>query len=852
MHNYGSRAVRALPLVIGLAAGLATLALWHALDERETRARGEVLEARAATVRTEIEARVRVSMLALLRMANRWQLRGGLVGSQWLPDADLYVRHEPAYRALLWLDHRWSPQFWVERSATQQIVRGAGPDISPWISSALSRCRSISAVQTLCRPTPGDHGGELLVIDPVVTGGRTIGFIVGVFDLQSLLAGSLETSVLPGYAVAIAEGNSTIFQRSTPAGANVTPATSKAAVPVMLPGVTWRVLMGQVPGGDPASLLPRVALGGGLLISVLLTVLVRLAQTARRRADDLDGLNRDLGRQMRIRKVVQDGLQQREAILRAVNFAAGHLLRAGRLDDAIPQMLRHLGESVDVCRVHVFENHLGTAGEALVSQRFEWCAPGIESHLANNSLQNVCWRGGGLERWQAILGSGKAVTGHVPDLAPGEQTVLAAQGVISILAIPIFVDNQWWGLIGFDECTARREWTEAEIHALGTAASVVGAAIAHVRAETQLRESEERFRQLAENIREIFWMVDPQAQRVLYVSPAYDELWGRPREQLYGDLWSFLDAVHPDDRERVRAVVQSVKQDPRPIEIEFRIHRVDGGLRWIRSRGFPVRGEREPVLRLAGITEDVTDRRHAEEARVAHAEQQRDTLVREVHHRINNNLQGVMSLLRQHGRMYPEMRDVLAEAIAQINVVAAIHGLQGRGRVREVRLGELVTAIVDGARGMRASAPPVTLKLAGAEAIVITEAEAVPVALMVNELVLNAIKHVDLAVPGGRIEIVFECSAPGAALRISNPARGLPAGFDFGAGRGLGTGLALVKSLMPPLGASLTIGYTGAEVETTLTLAAPVVVEGTAVHESSTPEPAHEHQLVATWKSKES
>jgi PAS domain S-box-containing protein len=826
MHNFGSRAVHALPLLIGLAVGLVTLVLWRALDERETRVRDEILDARAVVARTEIEARIRMSMLALLRMANRWQHRGEIVGSQWLPDAELYVRHDPAYRALLWLDRRWSPRLWVERAATHPIVRGTGPGVSPWIGSVLSHCRSEPAAQTLCRPTSGDHDGVLLMIAPVVTDGQSIGFIVGVFDLQALLAGSLETSVLQDYAVAVAEADRTIFQRGTPADAPATVAAGKAGVPVTLPGVTWRVLVSQAPGAGAHAVLalPRLTLSAGLLTSVLLAVLVRLAQTARRRATELNHLNRELGRQMRACTVAQDGLQQREAILRAVNLAAGRLLRAGHLDDAIPQMLRHIGESVGVCRVHVFENHVGAEGEALASQRFEWCAPGIESQMANRALQNVRWRGDGLERWQAVLGRGEALTGHVPGLTSGEQAVLAAQGIVSVLAIPLFVDDEWWGFISFDECATRREWTEAEIRALGTAASVVGAAVAHVRAVTQLRESEERFRQLAENVHEVFWMVDPQVQRVLYVSPAYDEIFGRPRARLCEDLWSFLEAVHPEDRERVRAVMQNIMQDRRAIETEFRIHRPDGVMRWVRSRGFPVRGGQDPATRLAGITEDVTERRHAEEMRVAHAEQQRDTLVREVHHRINNNLQGVMSLLRQHTRLHPELHAVLKETIAQINAVAAIHGLQGRGR--EVRLGELVSAIVDSARGTWAPTLPMVSKLDGAETIVITEAEAVPVALVVNELVLNAIKHADQSARDGGIEIVFERSASEAMLRITNPAKGVPAGFDYGAGRGLGTGLGLVKSLMPPRGALLAIDFTGKKVEAALTLAAPVVVKG--------------------------
>ena len=73
-----------------------------------------------------------------------------------------------------------------------------------------------------------------------------------------------------------------------------------------------------------------------------------------------------------------------------------------------------------------------------------------------------------------------------------------------------------------------------------------------LRAEKVLAESEERFRQLAENINEVFWMTDPQTTQLLYISPAYERVWGRSCQSLYENPRSFLDAVHPDDRERVR------------------------------------------------------------------------------------------------------------------------------------------------------------------------------------------------------------------------------------------------------------------------------------------------------------
>jgi PAS domain S-box-containing protein len=127
-----------------------------------------------------------------------------------------------------------------------------------------------------------------------------------------------------------------------------------------------------------------------------------------------------------------------------------------------------------------------------------------------------------------------------------------------------------------------------------------------------LRESEQRFQQLAENIREVFWMVDLRAQRVLYVSPAFEQVWGRSCESVYGNAFSFLEAVHEEDRHRViAAYAVQIGSDP-ALEDEYRIVRPDGTTRWIRDRGFPIRDEAGQLYRMVRITEDITDRKRAE------------------------------------------------------------------------------------------------------------------------------------------------------------------------------------------------------------------------------------------------
>jgi PAS domain S-box-containing protein len=130
-------------------------------------------------------------------------------------------------------------------------------------------------------------------------------------------------------------------------------------------------------------------------------------------------------------------------------------------------------------------------------------------------------------------------------------------------------------------------------------------------AATALAESEARFRQLLENIDEAFWLVDDSD--VLYVSPAYEKIWGRPATDFYASPWRWLESVHPQDRERVRQSVME-KQVHGEHDVEYRIVRDDGAVRWVRDRAFPIRNEDGKVARIAGLAEDITQQKRQEEA----------------------------------------------------------------------------------------------------------------------------------------------------------------------------------------------------------------------------------------------
>ena len=131
---------------------------------------------------------------------------------------------------------------------------------------------------------------------------------------------------------------------------------------------------------------------------------------------------------------------------------------------------------------------------------------------------------------------------------------------------------------------------------------------------TELREQEERFRQIAENVREVFFMISAQTDEMLYISPTYEKVWGRSCQSLYENPQSWLSAIHPEDSLRAIATIETQFRTGDEFEEEYRIVRPDNSVRWIWVRAFPIRDNQGEVNRFVGVAEDITKRKEAEEA----------------------------------------------------------------------------------------------------------------------------------------------------------------------------------------------------------------------------------------------
>ena len=201
----------------------------------------------------------------------------------------------------------------------------------------------------------------------------------------------------------------------------------------------------------------------------------------------------------------------------------------------------------------------------------------------------------------------------------------------------------------------------------------------------------------------------------------------------------------------------------------------------------------------------------------------RDTMEQEVHHRIENPLQGVAGLLRQHADEHPEIRPIMDAAITQIQAVASIHGLQGTQADSRISLCDMVTSIASTVGGLTKAQIVPSIMADSAMPAQIAKTEAVAVALILNELIMNAVKHSTVAEGGKKVvRLGVTCARKAAQIRIFNQGK-LPIGFNFERRQETGNGLSLVHSLLSTAGASLRITAANGGVETVMDLSQPTV-----------------------------
>lgn len=349
--------------------------------------------------------------------------------------------------------------------------------------------------------------------------------------------------------------------------------------------------------------------------------------------------------------------------------------------------------------------------------------------------------------------------------------------------------------------------------------------------QEELHSSEEKFRQLTENIREVFFLTTPNLSQILYISPAYEEVWGRTTQSLYQNPMSWMESVHPDDRDRVASSMAKCLQKKQRFEADYRIVRPDGSMRWVWVRSFFIRNEVGVVTRIAGIAEDVTKRKQAE-AEILNALAKEKELgdlksrfISTTSHEFRTPLTTIMStaeLLEHYDWSQEEeleqlhlIQDSVKEMLQLLEDLLFI-GTADAGQLRfnpePLELNEFCQQLVaqiqlrenlkQTSSDSQLLLPTVSVTLINPNRSILACMDKKLLRQLLGNLLSNAIKYSPC---GGIIEFEMTCEGDEAVFQIQDqgigiPAEDLPRLFEFfhraknvGAIAGTGLGLAIVK-----------------------------------------------------------
>lgn len=342
-------------------------------------------------------------------------------------------------------------------------------------------------------------------------------------------------------------------------------------------------------------------------------------------------------------------------------------------------------------------------------------------------------------------------------------------------------------------------------------------------AEARMSEAQASLQRVIEAAPLAISLRDARTLKLLQLNEVAARLVGKPRAALIGRTpeQMYSPAVAAVRRADMEQALVSAALTTR----EYRFASGDEPQVW-EARYLPLAGgPGEPPDQLLMVASDVTEQRAAQEARYEAAIAQREMLVREVHHRIKNNLQGVAGLLQQIALHKPEVAGPIAEVVGQVQAIAQVHGMQvgSSGLLNLAEVVEAITASVQRTFGrtIRFGVPDDAVRQ-----WMLPESESIPIALTINELLTNAAKH-SAPDAGSAVSCSLELLADGVRLRVTNRAT-LPAEFSLQRIPSGVSGLGLVRALLPRRHATLAIEQVGPDVTTTVELQSPVVARAGA------------------------
>ncbi len=380
------------------------------------------------------------------------------------------------------------------------------------------------------------------------------------------------------------------------------------------------------------------------------------------------------------RKKFEQLVQYRESLLEAIATIAAKLLKSLDWEEHIQKVLAILGLASGASRVYIFQNYTLPNPDVespfpileqptRLRQCYEWTTTGVQPQLDNPDLQSVVLRENGFSRWEELLSQNQIVEGAVATFPAVERPFLESQGIHSLVVVPIFIpitsdisplaaqgnienpSGFWWGMIGFDECTGKREWSSTELDILRAAAEMLGTAIHRKMVHEQLKRNETRLKLALESARQGLWDYN-LITREINCSDIVAEILAYQPQELDPQFSFWQKIIHSDHHRNLLRVFRDHIRGKLPlIEVEIRAQKKTGEWIWLLAKGRIIAFDKNRTpLRMMGTIQDITTAvEHREELRRAQlaaedANRTKSAFLANMSHEIRTPLNGVIGM----------------------------------------------------------------------------------------------------------------------------------------------------------------------------------------------------------------
>ena len=275
--------------------------------------------------------------------------------------------------------------------------------------------------------------------------------------------------------------------------------------------------------------------------------------------------------------------------------------------------LEMLGRRLGADRAYVFENVRDPDGRLWMNLSAEWLRKGTRGIFEDPGTKLHPYSPD-FTRWIEVLGGGDVLAERVADLPEPERRVLAAEGTASIVAVPILLDQEWWGYLGVDACDGGRAWAQGDVDVSRALAASIGEGVARRRRISTEAILGDRHRAIIEHAPVVTYIdaLDDAASTV-FISPQVQELTGYSADEWTTDAGLWVRILHPEDRSRAVAENQRHNETGESFALDYRIYRKDGRVAWIHDEARMVRDERGVPTFSIGVMVDITDIKRADE-----------------------------------------------------------------------------------------------------------------------------------------------------------------------------------------------------------------------------------------------